>query len=175
MAKFGLDKDGIKRFFSLHVEKIVLGVVVVLLLLFVYRGYSLEGLASDKRPDKLKEEAARAQTYISSPDVVEEIVERGRERGVVSVANHNTGQQIVITGEPAEALAMHARLRRLEYGRQRGFGSVKVAARIEDTEWRTSVFPQKQSTEWVLLVSRKVMRAEGLADGEPVALTLALL
>lgn len=82
---------------------------------------------------------------------------------------------IVITGEPAEALAMHARLRRLEFGRQRGFGSVKVAARIGDTAWSTSVFPQKQSTEWILLVSRKVMRAEGLADGEPVALTLALL
>lgn len=67
---------------------------------------------------------------------------------------------------------MHARMRRLEYGRQRGFGSVKVTARIGDTEWSTSVFPQRQSTEWVLLVSRKVMRAEGLAEGDPAALVL---
>ena len=86
--------------------------------------------------------------------------------------DRGTYHLLVITGEPAEALAMHARLRRLEYGRQRGFGSVKVTARIGDTEWSTSVFPQRQSTEWVLLVSRKVMQAEGLAEGDPVALVL---
>ena len=79
---------------------------------------------------------------------------------------------MVLPGAPAEALAIHARLRRLEYGRLRGFGSVKVTARIGDTEWSTSVFPQRQSTEWVLLVSRKVMKAEGLAEGDPVALVL---
>ena len=86
-----------------------------------------------------------------------------------------TWHLVVITGEPAEALAMHARLRRLEYGRQRGFGSVKVTARIGDTEWSTSVFPQGQSTEWILLIGRKVMKAEGLAEGDPVALELELL
>lgn len=91
---------------------------------------------------------------------------------------------LVITGEPAEALTMHARLRRLEYGRQRGFGSVKVTARIGATEWSSSVFPQNKSSrssseaiarqerEWVLLVSKKVMKAEGLAEGDPVALVL---
>ena len=89
--------------------------------------------------------------------------------------DRGTYHLLVITGEPAETLTLHARLRRLEFGRQRGFGSVKVTARIGDTAWSTSVFPQKQSTEWVLLVSRKVMRAEELADGEPVALTLGLL
>lgn len=86
--------------------------------------------------------------------------------------DRGTYHLVVITDAPAEALAMHARLRRLEYGRQRGFGSVKVTARIGDTEWSTSVFPQKHSTEWVLLVSRKVMQAEGLAEGDPVALVL---
>ncbi|WP_324261136.1 DUF1905 domain-containing protein [Altererythrobacter sp. H2] len=93
---------------------------------------------------------------------------------------------IVITGAPAEALAMHARLQRLEYGRQRGFGSVKVVAKIGDTAWNTSVFPQNKSSrsssealahkerEWVLLLNRKVMRAEGLAEGDPVRLELGL-
>ena len=87
--------------------------------------------------------------------------------------DRGTYHLLVITGAPAEALAMHARLQRLEFGRQRGFGSVKVSARIGDTEWRTSVFPQKQSTEWVLLVSRKVMKAEGLAEGDPAELLLS--
>ena len=70
---------------------------------------------------------------------------------------------------------MHARLHRLEFGRQRGFGSVKVMARVGETEWKTSVFPQNKSTEWVLLVSKKVMRAEDLSEGDPITLQLDLL
>ena len=31
---------------------------------------------------------------------VQELVEKGQQRGIVSVANHNTAQQIVITGQP---------------------------------------------------------------------------
>ena len=100
--------------------------------------------------------------------------------------DRGTYHLLTITGEPAEAIAMHARLRRLEYGRQRGFGSVKVTARIGDTVWSTSVFPQnkpsrssseaiaRQECEWVLLISRKVMQAEGLAHGDPVHLMLTL-
>ena len=34
-------------------------------------------------------------------DAVSELVAQGQKKGVVSVANHNTAQQIVITGEPA--------------------------------------------------------------------------
>ena len=79
---------------------------------------------------------------------------------------------VTITGEVAEALAMHERLHRLEYGVRRGFGSVKVVARIGDSEWRTSAFPQRGKSEWVVLVSRKVMRAEDLAEGDPVTLEL---
>ncbi len=41
-------------------------------------------------------------------DAVEEITELGRRQGVVSVANHNTAQQIVITGEPAAVAAVSA-------------------------------------------------------------------
>lgn len=88
--------------------------------------------------------------------------------------DRGTYHLLTITGEPAEMIALHARLRRLEYGRQRGFGSVKVTARIGDTVWSTSVFPQKHSTEWVVLVSRKVMQAERLICGDPVALMLEL-
>lgn len=89
--------------------------------------------------------------------------------------DRGTYHLVVITGDEAEQIAMHARLHRLEYGRQRGFGSVKVMARIGETEWKTSVFPQDRSTEWILLVSKKVMRAEDLAEGDPVALELKLL
>lgn len=89
--------------------------------------------------------------------------------------DRGTYHLLVITGDTAEAIAMHERLRRLEYGARRGFGSVKVLAHIGDTEWKTSVFPQERSTQWILLVSRKVMRAEDLAEGDEVRLELELI
>lgn len=79
-----------------------------------------------------------------------------------------------IDGEPAETITMHARLQRLEYGRRRGFGSVKVMAQVGDTQWKSSVFPSKPEG-WILLVSKKVMRAEDLAEGDAVSLDLDLL
>ena len=82
---------------------------------------------------------------------------------------------VTITGEAAEAIAAHALMHRLEFGTQRGFGSVKVTAEIGASRWRTSVFPQNGKSEWVLLVSKKVMRAEDLTEGEPVPLALELL
>ena len=82
---------------------------------------------------------------------------------------------VTITGDEAEAIAMHAQLLKLELGARRGFGSVKCVASIGDTRWTTSVFPQNRQAEWVLLVSKRVMRAEDLAEGDPVTLELELL
>lgn len=89
--------------------------------------------------------------------------------------DRGTYHLVTVSGDTAEAIAMHERLHRLEFGARRGFGSVKVMARVGETEWKTSVFPQKDRSEWVLLISRKVMRAEDLAEGDPVALELELL
>jgi len=58
--------------------------------------------------EAIKNKGAMSALLGLTADEVEEIVERGRERGVVSVANHNTAQQIVITGEPAAVAAVAA-------------------------------------------------------------------
>jgi len=58
--------------------------------------------------EALKHKGAMSALLGLTIDAVEEIVERGRERGVVSIANHNTGQQIVITGEPSAVAAVSA-------------------------------------------------------------------
>lgn len=79
---------------------------------------------------------------------------------------------VTFSGDEAEALAGHALMQRLEFGRSRGFGSIKVTARIGSTEWKSSVFPQDKQTEWVLLVSKKVMRAEDLAAGDECAVSV---
>ncbi|MDJ0979729.1 MAG: DUF1905 domain-containing protein [Erythrobacter sp.] len=88
--------------------------------------------------------------------------------------DRGTYHLVTFAGDAAEALATHAALHRMEFGRQRGFGSVKLTARIGDTQWRTSVFPQKQQSEWVLLVSKKVMRAEGLSADDRIEVLLSL-
>lgn len=82
---------------------------------------------------------------------------------------------VSITGKDAERIAMHERMHRLELGSRRGFGSVKVIARIGETEWKSSVFPQNRQAEWILLVSKKVMRAENLVEGDDLTVELELL
>ena len=95
--------------------------------------------------------------------------------------DRGTYHLVSFTGDGAEALTMHAALHRMEFGRARGFGSVKVMAKIGETEWKTSVFPIKiddmsrQSKNWTLLVGKKVMRAEGLEEGDQVAVQITLM
>nr|WP_283773357.1 DUF1905 domain-containing protein [Altererythrobacter sp. KTW20L] len=82
---------------------------------------------------------------------------------------------LTIDGAAGEAIAAHEALRRLELGSGRGFGSVKVEARIGGTAWRTSVFPSKAHDGYLLPVKLTVRKAEDLAEGDAVTVELALL
>lgn len=75
--------------------------------------------------------------------------------------------------EAAEAISAHELERRLELGKRRGFGSVKVTARIGASEWSTSVFPKDGS--WFLPVKKPVRLAEDLAEGEIAEVELDLI
>lgn len=77
---------------------------------------------------------------------------------------------LTIDGEAGEALSGTALMRRLE-GLSRGFGSLKVVATIGETRFATSVFPQK-GEGWILPVKAAVRKAEGLAEGDEIAVTL---
>lgn len=79
------------------------------------------------------------------------------------------------TGDEAEALTGHALMQKLEMGQRRGFGSVKVTATIGETTWKTSVFPQDKQSTWILLISKKVMRAEDLAPGDQITVSVSPL
>ena len=81
---------------------------------------------------------------------------------------------VTIGDAAAEAIAAHELMRRLELGRRRGFGSVKVEAVVGDSRWSTSVFPQK-SGGWFLPVKKAICRAEGLEAGDEVEVRLELL
>ena len=56
----------------------------------------------------------------------------------------------------------------------RGFGSVKVEARIGDVSWRTSVFPLN-SGGYLLPVKKEVRCRAGIGAGDVVTVELELL
>jgi hypothetical protein len=56
----------------------------------------------------------------------------------------------------------------------RGFGSVRVRARIGGSEWTTSIFPSSDGT-YVLPLKKSVREAESLVDGGPVTVRLDVL
>ncbi len=57
---------------------------------------------------------------------------------------------------------------------RRGFGSVRVEARIGEAVWRTSLFPQK-SGGFILPVKVDVRRKAGIAAGDEISVRLELL
>lgn len=89
----------------------------------------------------------------------------------------NSGQGswhfLTISGETADAIQATALMRRLENGRKRGWGAIKVRARTGDTHWETSIFPQSGGSEWLLPVKASVRRAEALTAGDEVTVEIA--
>ncbi|WP_373474637.1 DUF1905 domain-containing protein [Sphingorhabdus sp.] len=81
---------------------------------------------------------------------------------------------LTIDGEAAEAIHALAFMRRLESGRRRGWGAMKVRACIGDTSWDTSIFPDKGSGGWLLPVKAAVRKSEGLVAGDEVEVSLAV-
>lgn len=62
----------------------------------------------------------------------------------------------------------------MQQGRKRGgWGAVRVKATIGNTRWNSSIFPYNNS--YFLLLNAKLRKAEDIADGSEVAVTLALL
>lgn len=57
----------------------------------------------------------------------------------------------------------------------RGFGSVRVDARIADSVWRTSIFPGVSNGAYVLPLKRSVRDAQGLAEGDLVRVAIEVL
>ncbi len=81
---------------------------------------------------------------------------------------------LTVEGEAAEAIHALALMRRLESGRRRGWGAMKVKASIGESVWDTSIFPDKARGGWLLPVKAAVRKAEGLVAGDAVQLTITL-
>jgi hypothetical protein len=66
MKKPKLDLDSIKTFFLEHGEKLALGVVGVVFLMFVWGAIKRETLDADKQPDRLEAKANEVRTHVES-------------------------------------------------------------------------------------------------------------
>ena len=66
-------------------------------------------------------------------------------------------------------------IRELTAGPRRGFGAVRVRARVGGTSWTTSIFPGSGGGPYVLPVKRAVRRAEDLDVGDVAAVTVEVL
>lgn len=78
---------------------------------------------------------------------------------------------VSIDGEAGDALSAHALMERLELGRRRGFGSVKVRVTVGGSTWTTSAFPMK-AHGWSIPIKAAVRRAEGLNESEALTITI---
>lgn len=101
----------------------------------------------------------------------EHLVHAGRLCRWTGPSGSGTWHFVTIDGAAGEALSGTALMRKLE-GAGRGFGSLKVIARIGDTRFATSLFPSKDDGGWLLPVKAAVRRAESLADGDAVTVRL---
>lgn len=77
---------------------------------------------------------------------------------------------VTIDGAAGEALSATALMRRMEKT-LRGFGLLKVTARIGDSTFKTSLFPSKE-LGWLLPVKASVRKAEGISEGDAVTVVL---
>jgi hypothetical protein len=59
-------------------------------------------------------------------------------------------------------------------GPRRGFGAVRVKARIGATTWGTSIFPSKARGAHVMGIKRAVREAEGIEEGARVSVSLEI-
>jgi hypothetical protein len=75
---------------------------------------------------------------------------------------------ITVPEEQSDEIRGHA------FGSQRGFGSVRVEAKIRAVSWRTSVFPLN-SGGYLLPVKAEVRRKADIGAGDEVTVTLELL
>ena len=75
---------------------------------------------------------------------------------------------ITVPEEQSAEIKAHA------FGSPRGFGSVKVEARIGEVSWQTSVFPLN-SGGYLLPVKKEIRMRADIGAGDEVTVTLELL
>ena len=56
----------------------------------------------------------------------------------------------------------------------KGWGSIPVAVSINDTEWNTSIFPDKKTGTYLLFIKANIRKKEKIEEGGNVSLTFRI-
>ena len=56
-----------------------------------------------------------------------------------------------------------------------GFGSLPVSVRIGDTEWKTSIFPDKKSQSYLFAIKAAVREREGITTGKTITAAVRIV
>ncbi|MFG1922004.1 DUF1905 domain-containing protein [Cryptosporangium sp. NPDC048952] len=73
---------------------------------------------------------------------------------------------------PAEA---SEDIREITAGLERGFGSLRVRARIGVSTWKTSIFPDSKRGSYVLPIKRAIRTAQSLEPGDTTSVEVELI
>ncbi|MEI6659890.1 MAG: DUF1905 domain-containing protein [bacterium] len=66
-----------------------------------------------------------------------------------------------------------AKIKKMQEGRmRRGWGAVYAHALIRESEWQTSIFPDRHSATYVLPLKKSVRKAEGLYDDMEIKVSM---
>ena len=68
-----------------------------------------------------------------------------------------------------------AAIRRQFGGTARGWGSIRVRLKIGDTEWNTSLFPERKSKSYLFAIKADVRKAEGIDEGDRITAVLHIV
>jgi Domain of unknown function (DUF1905) len=60
-------------------------------------------------------------------------------------------------------------------GLTNGFGSIRVEVTIEESTWRTSVFPESATGSYLLPVKKQIRKAAEIEDGDEVNVALTVI
>ena len=102
-------------------------------------------------------------------DVDEHIFEVSGKVGLWPSSKPGGGwHYLVIAGQTAMEIRYAA------LGRTGGFGSIKVRATIGKTVWQTSLFPERESGGFIMLLKAEVRRREGVAAGKRIKIRLVI-
>ncbi len=72
-------------------------------------------------------------------------------------------------------VAQSRELREQMDGLTNGFGSIRVEATIEESTWRTSVFPESTTGSYLLPVKKQIRKAAEIEDGDTLEVLLTVV
>ncbi len=71
--------------------------------------------------------------------------------------------------------ALSAKIKKLFLGLERGWGSLPVRVKIGESEWQTSIFPDKKTKSYLLPLKAGIRKTENIKVADKVKVSIEIL